>query len=235
MTMNEYLELKEIDLDEHVHDVKRKLKDVYAFNILQTLLEGPYLPMSNSAMGPVDLTYLLNDIVVNGRQNILEFGAGMSTILMGRLIRKNKLTATVTTVEHDLKWVKVMETLIKNERLDDVLSVIYAPLKPCPLALQSNVWYDLNVLNLFAGPWDMVVIDGPPAWEETKGQARYPAMQFVMTKLAPNAIVFLDDADRPGEQSILHHWEDEFGISFKIRNGSLGYFVKGHSFNIDPF
>jgi hypothetical protein len=39
--------------------------------------------------------------------------------------------------------------------------------------------------------------------------ARYPALHVLESQLAPNAVVILDDADRPDEQGIVRRWITE--------------------------
>lgn len=48
---------------------------------------------------------------------------------------------------------------------------------------------------------------GPPgSLGET---ARYPALHVLEYQLAPNAVVILDDADRPDEKGIIQRWVTE--------------------------
>src|SRR5690606_38250097 len=63
----------------------RRLEDVHALIVLQPLLVGhPVLPLTGSALRPHCLTHLINDILINRRRRILEFGTGLSTILLAR-------------------------------------------------------------------------------------------------------------------------------------------------------
>src|SRR5690606_36365313 len=65
-------------------------EDILSVNFLNTLMNGyPYLPFSGSSLRPFCLNHILNDIVINNRKHIIEFGSGISTILIGRLIKKN--------------------------------------------------------------------------------------------------------------------------------------------------
>ena len=49
-------------------------------------------------------------------------------------------------------------------------------------------------------------------------RSRYPALPALEPRLAPGAIVVLDDATRPGEREILERWS-ELGWRFGARPG----------------
>ncbi len=213
-------------------------EDNYALNLLQPLINGyPYLPFTGSSLRPFCLAHMINDIVINKRQNIIEFGSGISTVMIGRLIKKNNLNSTLLSIEHDAGWVDALKGILKNEQIDDVVTVLHAPLKPCKSALDSNEWYDLKILKDYTKgkKFDMVIIDGPPAWEANKGTARYPAVDFISSKLSKNFSIYLDDAIRKGEQEIIKKWEVDYGIQFRISGKTLAHYYGGISFNTEPF
>ena len=64
---------------------------------------------------------MLNDIVTNDRKSIVEFGSGMSTIMIGRLIKNNGLDSRLVTVEHDKGWVDVLAGILRKESIHDVI------------------------------------------------------------------------------------------------------------------
>ena len=212
-------------------------KDVYALSVMQPILGGPYLPFTNSVIRPSRLVHILNDMVVNSRRTILEFGSGISTILMGRLIRKNNTGAQILSIEHDQHWADLVRSAIRNEQMEDIISVVHAPLQPNSFAIGENLWYGLDIHDrLFAGFFfDMVVVDGPPAYEASKEFARYPALPFIHDRLAGQSTIFLDDADRNGEKWIIQQWEREFSIQFRILADSLAYASRGTHFNMELF
>jgi len=214
-----------------------KIEDTYALNLLQPLINGyPFLPFSGSSLRPFCLTHILNDIMVNQRKNIIEFGSGISTIIIGRLIKKNCLDAELLSVEHDENWVGTLKEILKNEKVDDVIKVIYAPLKKCKIAIDNNEWYSIDVLNKATKnkKFDMVIVDGPPAWEKPKAIARYPAVPFISNKLTDKFSIYLDDAVRMGEQAVLRMWEAEYGVKFNIAGKTLAYYYAGGSNFTEP-
>jgi hypothetical protein len=213
------------------------MQDTYCLGLLQPLMAGyDYLPFSVPSLRPFCLAQMLNDIVTNNRKSIVEFGSGVSTIMIGRLIKKNGLDARLVTVEHDKGWADVLAGILRKEAIDDVIDIIHAPLKPTRLSVENNLWYDVNVLDgQTAGrQFDMVIIDGPTAWQKGTELARFPAVPYVISKLGRRFSIYLDDADRPGETSIQQMWHKNYGLEFKIAGGTLAYFTAGESFYTSP-
>jgi predicted O-methyltransferase YrrM len=214
-----------------------KIDDTYSLGLLQPLLNGyPFLPFTGSSLRPFCLNHIINDIVINARKRIIEFGSGLSTIIIGRLIKKNKLNATIVSVEHDAGWVDVLSTLLRNENLDDVVDLIYAPLKK-GIYSSDTLWYDTLVVEkkINETKFDMVIVDGPPAWEKGKDRARYPALPFMVNRLNSDYSVYLDDANRMGEQSIIQSWKREHNMVFHISGGSLAFYCSKNGFYTEPF
>jgi hypothetical protein len=215
----------------------QKADDIYSISLLQPLLNGyPFLPFTGASLRPFCLVHILNDIVINGRKSIIEFGSGLSTIMMGRLIKKNNMAATVFSVEHDKEWAKVMEGILHNEGLAEIVTVDYIPLKEWELQGNKYNWYDIELLShrIEGRQFDMVIIDGPPAWEKGKELSRYPALTFIKEKLSADHSIYLDDADRPGEQYILELWKQRYAVNFNITNGILAYHFSGNAFHTSP-
>jgi hypothetical protein len=215
----------------------RKADDIYSISLLQPLLNGyPFLPFTGASLRPFCLVHILNDIVINGRKSIIEFGSGLSTIMMGRLVKKNNLNVTVFSVEHDKEWAKVMEGILDNEGLTEIVTVACIPLKEWELQGSKYNWYDIELLShsIEARQFDMVLIDGPPAWEKGKEMARYPALPFIREKLSAEHSIYLDDADRPGEQYVLEMWKQRYAVDFNITNGTFACHFSGNAFHTSP-
>lgn len=212
-------------------------EDIYSLQLLRGLLDGPYLPFATSSLRPLYLANILNDIVINGRESVLEFGSGISTILIGRLARKNNLPIKVLSVDHLDFWVEGVQEQVRKEGLEDIISLIHAPLKPCAPEAGTLPWYDTDIITAHTGDrlFDLVIIDGPPAYETSKKEARYPAYPFIADRLAQRSSVYLDDADREGEKVILQRWEEEYAVRFRVVGGGLAHTVKGPFLNAEVF
>lgn len=206
--------------------------DILALNILKPLMNDRYLPITNSSMRPYNLASILNDIVINNRSKILEFGSGTSTILITRLIKSNNLNCCITSIDHDVNWIKSVEKYIHDDGTLNNVEFIHAPLSNSGNK-NGLEWYDLHRNSFLEKEnfFDLVIIDGPPAWEKGKNMTRYPAYPFIENKLSDNSVVYLDDIDRGGEMAILKKWEELYGIKFQFAGSSLAYYTKGNYYN----
>jgi predicted O-methyltransferase YrrM len=198
-------------------DVRARLdrKDLLAMQALAPL-SSTYLPWSPSAMRPSAVVTVLNEIVIHERRTIVELGAGVSSCYVGRLLRHRE--GHLWTVEHDEKWADLVERLLASEGLSDMVTVVRAPLAPFPAAWpdEDAAWYERGILrDTFADrSIDLLVVDGPPAYQVGKHHSRYPAAAFFAPMLADDYAVILDDAHRSGEQDILDRWEEQLAITF---------------------
>lgn len=218
--------------------LEKKIDDLYAWQLLSPLVVGyPYLPFTGAAARPIVLAHVLNEIVVNRRRSVIEFGSGISTILMARLIQRNRLDAKVVSIEHDANWVDAMRGLLAAEDIGDAVEIVHAPLAPCDHALEGNHWYDLSVLasRIAEKRFDLALVDGPPAWETGKGMTRYPAGPFLEDRMAERCALFLDDADRLGERLVMGKWNATGAWKLKVIHQSFAFATRGDAFYADPF
>lgn len=193
--------------------------DQLALAVLQPLLaEGGYLPWSSGAMRPSGLATVCNEIVFAGRRRIVELGAGASTILLARLLREQG-DARLTAIEHDAAWADWVNARLEREGLAGVARVVLAPLEEHPQALDGLRWYAANAVAaaVDGAPIDLLIVDGPPAFDPGMGLARYPALPALASRLAPDAVVVLDDVVRPGEAEVLTRWAAQTGFAFERR------------------
>lgn len=199
--------------------------DIIANSYL-TSLSKTYLPWTKSAMRPSGLVAVLNEITINQRKCIVECGGGISTFYIARLL-SNK-NGHIYTIEHDQQWCKLLEQELAKENLSEYVSVIFAPLSSSEIAIkQENTnWYDTSTLEeqLSSLKIDLLLVDGPPAYEVEKQLSRYPAVPFLSTYFAEDYTIILDDINRVGEQEVLQAWEQQLGIVFERRmsQGNIG-------------
>jgi hypothetical protein len=217
----------------------RDRKDMLAFEVLAPL-SVRYLPWSSSAMRPSGLVTVLNDIVINNRSRVVECGSGISTFYMARLLKQRG--GHVVSIEHDERWAHTVAEMLEAEALSEHATVIFAPLAKSQHSWNGSLWYDEDRLRCIAdklqspvpigsdrsavignGAIDLLLVDGPPAYEKESRYARYPAVPFFKSSLASNYTVILDDIDRRGEQEIIERWERELCIAFDRRfmNGTI--------------
>jgi hypothetical protein len=83
-------------------------------------------------------------------------------------------------------------------------NVLEAPLRTHRIGSSESWWYAVGALP--GGAIDMLVVDGPP-WT-TGPLARYPAGPLLFRRLAPGAVVIVDDAARADEGAVLERWRE---------------------------
>lgn len=171
-------------------------------------------------MRPSGVVAVLNDIVIHRRRCVVELGGGVSTFYIARLLLRRG--GHLWTVEHDEQWAGHLEEDLTAEALSDTVTVIRAPLVPASAGWPSEndvTWYDDVRLGaeMPRQPVDLLVVDGPPAYQTGREHSRYPAARFFAPFLAEAYTIILDDIDRAGEQDIVNCWEKELGISFERR------------------
>ncbi len=215
-----------------VYRLNRLLKwedqDALALQQLSPLIKT-YLPWSVSSMRPSGVVKVLNDIVVHRRREIVECGGGISTYLIGQLLKQQG--GRLTTIEHNKDWCGVLEQLMRDQGLGDVVTVVHAPLRPTKHPFQGNAeWYDEAVTaeSVKGLKIDLLLVDGPPAYDAQIQFARYPAAPFFRPYFADGYTIVLDDVNRKGERAIADRWSRELGIAIKLYliDGNIGM---GHS------
>ncbi len=71
-----------------------------------------FIPFTHWSMPPILILHILNDIIINSRKNIVEFGSGASTLYIARLIRAQKLECKLIAVESDKGWLQKMNDIL---------------------------------------------------------------------------------------------------------------------------
>jgi len=191
-------------LQNNLEQLNLKVEDNYSFHLLQSLLvDHKYLPLNGGSLRPMGIAYILNEIVINKRKKILEFGAGITTILLARLIKKNNLKIQFYSIEHNQEWILYLKKLLNDEGLSDLVIFIHSDLIEYP-NMKNSLWYDENLLNKQFDHmnFDFVIIDGPPANIPEIQFSRCPVINFLKNKLEKNFCIFLDDVDRVGERKL---------------------------------
>ncbi len=180
--------------------------DLHAWHVLRPLLDGrPYLPFSSGAMRTSGLVHLCNLIVHRAPAQVAECGAGVSTIVLARLLAEFG-TGCLTALEHDPGWAERVADLLAREELTGVARVVLAPLE--------GGWYAADGVAQLPEAIDLLIVDGPPADRPELAEARRPALMSLEPRLAAGARVVLDDIGRAGEQRVLADWERETAWRF---------------------
>lgn len=157
------------------------------------------------AMSPRGVLHLVDLVSESGHRQIVECGPGTSTVYMGRALQQVG-SGRVTGLEHSPAHAEATRQLIRRLGLNDVVEIRLAELVDVPAPGGTARWYNPACLTDLADV-DLVVVDGPPG--KGGGLARRPALEQTIPILADQAIIVLDDTNRPDEQRIVTDWSSD--------------------------
>ena len=199
--------------DPRYRELMWKQKESACLQYLLNLIgPGEYLASTVMAMSPVTICHILNEIIINGRKNVIELGSGNSTIYIARLLKKLDRNINFISVDSDDKWIDIIRVKLKEMQTEDMVSFVHAPIVrdmhlPSSLANTFN-WYNPDVLLTAIGnaKFDLIIVDGPQGM--LCPFARYPAFPYLKNNVKDSAIIFLDDASRTDEKEIARAWKE---------------------------
>lgn len=172
------------------------------------------LPYShNWSASPDFLKLIVNHALSAKPATIVECSSGLTTLMLAKCCEMNGW-GQVFSLENGAEFAAKSRSEIERYELAGYATVIDAPLVEHTVEGQIFRWYALEHLinRLNDQPAerqiDMLVIDGPPGFLQR--HSRYPALPLLFDRLAPNGIVFLDDAARPDEREITTMWQARF-------------------------
>ena len=217
---------------------KSGLKDIHAYLLIQDLIRFPeYFATTTSSLRFHTLAVILNDIIINKRRQIIEYGSGISTLAIANLIKKNKLESNFISVEDNEEWFQYLKSFLTRNDLQKYVNIIFAPLKKNSLALENNLWYSDEVLqnNISSDfKFSLAIIDGPAAWKPKIRLSRYPAVPYLVNILSEESSIYLDDTNRKGEKEIMSLWNIKYKIKFEPINDTSAVSIKGKKLNTIP-
>lgn len=195
------------------------IRDVRAWQHLQDCRAcGTYLPWSAYAMGGEAVVLVVNEIMRTGPKLVVELGSGISTLELARALRRCG-TGHLVTFDHDAGWCELITRRVGEEGLSDLVTVTHAPLEDLELAGQRYRWYSRDAIEraIQSRPIDILLVDGPPG--QTCRRARYPAIPVLGASISPSTVIFVDDAERADEQSIIRDWSGDSGRAALVTEG----------------
>ncbi len=198
--------------------LENQYNELRSFINLQSMLNPAFLPHSYWAMEPTDLQNLLATIQYHQYRTVVECGAGMSTLLIGKLL-KQLGGGHIYSLDEDENWFEVMRMAVAVNDLTDYVTIIHAPL--VPNAESGELWYAPEQAQQILGSVvriDVLVVDGP---KSVSALSRSPALPFFAGALDSNSLIVLDDSRRNNERAVIEHWRERFNIEIEQRSGSL--------------
>jgi len=190
-------------LDDHISETQG-LVQLSSFN-------QPYpMPFGGGWALTADAAVVLaREIALNRPRTIVELGSGVSTVLIGRML-KQAGEGQLFSLDHDARWAEQTRRHVKASELQDHVVVLDAPLAKQQFGGKEFNWYQVPEQVRQAGSIDLIIVDGPPQALDPSGMPRYPALPAFIAQLSPQAMIYIDDAKRPQEQEMIARWLKEF-------------------------
>jgi predicted O-methyltransferase YrrM len=168
-------------------------RDLFLRELKETGIEDVFYPVG--ASGNHSLLYFIARCLRElPLQQVVELGAGQSTLLLSRVKTAIGGSFEITTIEHEPFWVRDLKPVAGH-------TIVHAPLKPKSVGGLQIEYYDHYLLS--DGPAiDFLVIDGPPAFADGRRFHRMGCLDIIEQRVKDDFVIVVDDAERKGEQTL---------------------------------
>jgi predicted O-methyltransferase YrrM len=184
--------------------------ELHAMEVILRRFPECSIPTTSWSMRFSNLLAILDLLDAHRPRLVVEFGSGISTLLIAAWMRESH-QGRIVSFDHDADWAAITRRYLHNHELGDFAEVVHAPLRSSSDEQSVSAWYDLDRHQIAElEDIDMVVVDGPPAGIVEKRLARMPALGRLYDRLAPSCVVILDDAKRTGESQIVNEWTTRY-------------------------
>ncbi|TFV97257.1 hypothetical protein E4S40_00960 [Algoriphagus kandeliae] len=189
-----------------------KYRELKAIEILKPYLPDGFLFETSYSISFQTIQHIINDIVIYKPKIILEFGSGLSTLIIGNFIKKQKLETKLISLDDDNSW----QNLLKSQSKE--VDFYCIPLiENNPLSFQGKgIWFGIPSDHpVTKEKYDMVIVDAPKG--SSSKFSRFGFIPFVKDRLSKDAIIYLDDTDRFDEKVISDFIISELGNRMTIQ------------------
>lgn len=140
---------------------------------------------------------------------ILELGSGSSTAIIAKALEDLRIpTAAHIAVDHDARFLQLTKELCEANGFVGKIEYHHCPLVKA--GDRTAEWYSIGQEIRSKGPFDLILVDGPPAYTAELETSRGPALPELFEHLAVDGVLLLDDANRPGERQVQASWRAQF-------------------------
>lgn len=192
--------------DKTVKDSYRQTEALFSL-FSRFKFRAPLPAMRGWAVSPDFANLIITEIDRNKPKVILETGSGISSLLIGYCLQAQG-EGQLIALEHEAKYLEQTRDRLRLHGVLDKVQLRHAPLIPFTKDGQTWPWYDLLAVDIATLPQiDMLIVDGPPG--TTHPMVRYPALSVLKDKLAPDAVILVDDYCRADEKMMVTRWMQE--------------------------
>jgi len=182
------------------------IRDTSALLTLHDLYPTPgeHVPLTSWSALPATALMLTEHVrELPAGSTVLELGSGATTVWMALASRKRGGDVRIVSLEASADFADVTRTAVRRNGVDDLVDLRVAALDAVATKHGEQRWYEAPSWSDLTGI-ALLFVDGPPGG--TGPHARYPAVELLADRLAPGAIVVIDDADRDDEKAMLDDW-----------------------------
>ncbi len=191
------------------------------FSVLK--INAPLPPMAGWAIPPDFAVAIVSLIQERRPLRVVELGTGTSTLVTAYAL-KALGAGTVISLEQKEPFATHSARNVRRHGLQDVATVVYAPLKPVTVRGEPRRWYDTSALDGLHDI-DMVIVDGPTR-DGRQSLPRYPALPMLIDRLSDRAVLVVDDGRRADVRRMVALWLKEFdGFDCEALESEQGMFI----------
>lgn len=167
------------------------------------------------ALDATTLNFLEQEISIHRPNIIVEFGSGISTVLLTSYmlsLHQDSNRVYVVSVEQDAKYAEQTRRKLAIAGIEQNAVVLYAPLIEHDVENQNYWCYnvDKHILAQYLDrPVNMLLIDGPSGG----GLNRFGTLTMVFDMLSPEARFYMDDAYRQYETRVGQLWSQHLPVN----------------------
>ena len=158
-------------------------------------------------------------LVDEGHDQIVECGSGHSTVLIAERLEERG-SGHVTAIEHLEEFADRTRTWLEDRGLTHRATIIHAPIERRDVEGNGMPWYAAAALESLPDRIDLLIVDGPP--DKLGSMARWPAVPLLEDRLAPDAVILMDDGDRKDERRTAFGWKERLGARMAYIPGGKG-------------
>ena len=172
-------------------------------------LNDPLPLMGGWALSPRGMLQAIDLVTRPNVSLALECGSGTSTLFLARALQL-KGSGKLIALEHMAEFLEPTLEALKQHGLDGVAEVRHAPLAEVEIDGGTYLWYEGSSISDLTDI-DLLIVDGPPG--STGTRARFPAYPLLSERLAPSALILVDDLQRSDERAVVDAWLEMGGVS----------------------
>ncbi|MDP6936790.1 MAG: class I SAM-dependent methyltransferase [Candidatus Marinimicrobia bacterium] len=183
-------------------------KQVESLISLYSFLEfkQPLPSMRGMSASPDFLKLIIEKIIDAKPKTIVELGSGTSTLIAAKTLEKYSC-GRIYSVENDARFCEQSRSVISEESLSNIATVLHAELKSNTINGVNYLWYNPEFITEIEEKIDLLIVDGPP--RILNKNARYPALPCLRSRFTHETIIIMDDANRKDDAYTADLWIKE--------------------------